>query len=75
MKLGDLEAQIDEDRIVVTLPGTDFRAVFHLSPDEPRLIQSPVLATDQEAEISSKDFEALAWEAANAQARELGWIV
>jgi hypothetical protein len=72
--VGDLRAQIDADRIVVTLPGTSFRAVFLPSPDEPRLIQSPAVAINQHAEITSKDFEALAWEAANAKARELGWM-
>jgi hypothetical protein len=42
--------------------------------DAERLIQFPAVAINQHAEITSKDFEALAWEAANAKARELGWM-
>src|SRR5688572_24473038 len=38
-------------------------------------IQAKQLTVDREAPMSHKDFEALAWTAANAKARELGWIV
>jgi hypothetical protein len=49
--------------------------LFFLSPDEPKLIQAKQLTVDREAPMSHKDFEALAWTAANAKARELQWIV
>ena len=39
-------------------------------------MQSPIMSVEKEAPAQSrKEFEALAWEAANAKARELGWIV
>ena len=60
--------------IGVSLPGTSYQVLFRLSPDEPRLLQSANLAVDKQAPMSHKDFEAMAWEAANQKARELGWI-
>jgi hypothetical protein len=74
MQLGDLQAQAADDRIIITLPGTNFRAVFLLSPEEPRLVECPAVSTDHESEISNQEFEALAWQAANTKARELGWL-
>ena len=69
------KAEIAVDHsIAVSLPGTTYRVLFRLSPDEPRLLQSANLAVDKEAPMSHRDFEAMAWEAANQQARELGWI-
>ena len=32
-------------------------------------------SADPDAPINSSDFRALAWEAANIKAREIGWIV
>ena len=74
MTLSGLAAKIEGDQIVVTLPGTSYKAAYFKSPDEPRLIQVLAVAVDRAAELSSKDFEALAWETANAKARELGWF-
>lgn len=75
MELGDLKAELEDERIVVTMPGTLFKSTYLMSPDEPKLIQAPAVAVDKAAEISSKEFEVLAWEIANAKAKELGWIV
>jgi hypothetical protein len=61
--------------IVVTLPGTSFRAAYFKSSDNPWLMQSNYMADDAEAPISRTEFHALAWRAANEKARELGWIV
>ena len=39
-------------------------------------MQSPIMSVEKEAPAQTrKDFEVRAWEAANAKARELGWIV
>jgi len=38
-------------------------------------MQSDYTEDDKEAAISRNEFIALAWDAANAKARELGWIV
>ena len=74
MELGDLRADVEGDRIVVTLPGTAYRAFFFLSEDGSRLLQAEQLAVNKKAPMSHQDFEAMAWEAANAKARELGWL-
>jgi hypothetical protein len=55
-----------EDRIVVTMPGSHYRATFLLAL---RYIKLLLFKRIRE------DFEQLAFEAARAKARELGWIV
>lgn len=66
--------EVQGDVITVTLPGTNYQALFHRSKDEPRLIQANQLAVDKAAPMSHQDFEAMAWEAAHDKARELGWL-
>ena len=41
----------------------------------PGLVQSDYMTDDKDASSSRREFEELAWEAATAKARELGWIV
>jgi hypothetical protein len=73
---GDIKVDVEDDHIVVSMPGTSFRTAFFKASDEPRLMQSPVMSVEKEAPAQSRrEFEALAWEAANTKARELGWIV
>lgn len=74
MDLGKINVEVKRQRLIVTLEGTSYRAVFRLSPDKSRLIESGALAVDKSAPMAHRDFEALAWEAANAKARALGWI-
>ena len=69
-----VEVEVNGDTFAVSLPGTSYQVLFRLSPDEPRLIQSANLSVDKEAPMSHKDFEAMAWEAAQAKAKELGWL-
>jgi hypothetical protein len=69
-----IKVKVDGDRLVVTMRGTSYRAFFLRSPDEPKLVQAASLAVDNAAAMSHKDFEAMAWEAAIAKAKELGWI-
>ena len=71
---GKINVDVKRQRLIVTLEGTSYRTVFCLSPDKSRLIESGALAVDRAAPMAHKDFEALAWEAANAKARDLGWI-
>ena len=68
-----LRAKVEGEQIVVTMPGTSFRASYYKNPDAPGLKQSPATSDDKSAAI--KEFEALAWKAANEKARKLGWIV
>jgi hypothetical protein len=43
--------------------------------EAPRLVCTELRADDPEAIFTRDEFKALAWNAANAKARELGWIV
>lgn len=75
MQPSDLRVGVEDDHIVVTMPGTSFRTSFFKSDDEPRLVQSPAMSVEKEAPSDKRRaFEALAWEVADAKARELGWI-
>jgi hypothetical protein len=38
------------------------------------LVEANSIAVDKEAPMCHADFENLAWKAANAKAREFGWI-
>jgi hypothetical protein len=69
-----IRAEPDGQRLVVTMGDTGYRAVFYKHPDEPRLVAAKSMAVDKDAPLYHKEFERLAWEAANAKARELGWI-
>ena len=62
------------DRLVVTMGETAYRAVFYKHPNEPRIVEANGLAVDKEAPMYHAEFEDLAWEAASAKARELGWL-
>jgi hypothetical protein len=70
-----LSVEVCDDRLVVTMLGTCFRITYLLAPDTSMLMQSNVLTIDGSAGIASREFEQLAWEAAYAKARDLGWIV
>lgn len=62
--------------IIVTLPGTSFSVVYVKTEDN-KLVASTFSGAKGQAEkgkISFPEFLALAWKAANAKARELGWI-
>lgn len=56
------------------MAGTSYRVMFQMHPDEPRLIEAEGVAVDKAAPMTHEEFEKLAWEAATAKARELGWI-
>jgi len=66
---------VEGDMLVASLPGTSYRAIYLRSSDQSKIIQARGLAVDKEFPMAHKEFEALAWEAATAKARQLGWIV
>ena len=70
-----LSVAVDGSTIIVTMPGTSFQATYFKDPDAPGIQQDLSMAKDSDAAIATREFETLAWEAANAKARELGWIV
>jgi len=63
------QIEVREGEIIVQEPLSGFAAVYYKPPDQPQLILRRRTETD--------DYELLArvWAAANAKARELGWIV
>jgi hypothetical protein len=68
-----LRVEVDGDEIVVTLPGTRFRATYRRrSPGIDRMNFS---RSDLSAPISLREFVTRADAAANDKTRELGWIV
>jgi hypothetical protein len=70
-----INVEVRDDRLIVTMLGTCFSTTYLLAPDTSMLMQSNVLMIDGSAGIISREFEQLAWEAAYAKARDLGWIV
>ena len=76
MQPSDLRVGVEDEHIVVTMPDTSFRISFFKFRNEPRLVESPAMSVEKGTPSDKrKAFEALAWEVANARARELGWIV
>ena len=69
-----LRIEVEDDGIIVTLPGTTFRVIYHKAPDAPGLVVF-ALQADETAGISQEDFLARAGRVADDKAKELGWIV
>jgi hypothetical protein len=69
-----VEVDVEGDMLIAWLPGTTYRAIYFRSPARKNLTQAKQMNVDKSAPITNKEFEALAWEAANAKARELGWL-
>jgi hypothetical protein len=62
------------DVLVVTMPGTTFSITYEKT-DENRLVASSFRkGLDKTHKVAFPRFLSLAWTAANAKARELGWI-
>lgn len=70
----NITVEIRSQEIIVRMRGTSLRAAY-VKGDTPWLTMSDFASADPDSPINSTDFRALAWEAANARARELGWIV
>jgi hypothetical protein len=69
-----LRIEVEDDGIIVTLPGTTFHVIYRKTNETPGLVQI-ALQADKSAGISQADFLASAWRAASDKAKELGWIV
>ena len=72
MTHSNLRVEVRGTYILVAMRGTSLRAKF-------RKQEAPWLAMDEceedrGAPITLQEFRALAWEAANAKARDLGWV-
>ena len=71
---GDVHLVVASEGIVITMPGTDFLVIYTKPENTPWLMVTK-LEDDRTAPIKQAEFLARAWVAANAKARELGWIV
>ena len=72
----NLRIEVRDDEIVVTLPGTSYRAVYHKPADKPGLIATFRSGrSEQGTPMTQAEFHARAWKLASDKARELGWIV
>jgi hypothetical protein len=60
------DVQVANDRIMITYHLTNGRLVAHSF--------TPGQKEDQKLKVSFSSFRSLAWETANAKAKELGWI-
>jgi hypothetical protein len=62
-----LDCQVSGEEIIITLPGSDWIAVYRHVKSEPRL-------QTQGVPRGTTEFKVHAWELANDKARELGWM-
>ena len=74
--LSDLYVEVHGVEIIVALPHSTHSATYRQSTDSRHLILTDASSPeDPGATMTPAEFLGLAWEAANAKARELGWIV
>jgi hypothetical protein len=67
-----LKIEVQGPFILVAMRGTSLRARYR-KQDAPWLAMDEY-TEDSEAPLTLKEFRTLAWEAANAKARDLGWV-
>jgi hypothetical protein len=71
-----LELLVKGGDIIVTMPGTRYTVTYYKPNKSPQLYARLITAKDDlRADVNLSQFLAAAWRAANAKARELGWIV
>ena len=79
MSVGQLwhwEIEVRGEELIITLPGTTYRAIYHKPESSPKLVARSVPTADQSIALVSRDaFLAHASKLAHDKARELGWIV
>ena len=71
-----ISVEVSGGDIIVRMPGTSFSIVYEKTDDN-QLIANSFSARkiqDETRKISFPQFLALAWTAANAKAKEIGWI-
>ncbi len=72
-----LHVEVLNDEIIVLLPATSYGVVYYKPVNSPQFCRQefPIEENDGGAPVTQAEFLAQAWQAANAKARELGWIV
>ena len=75
-RCAQLHVEVLNDEIIVILPATSYGVVDYKPANSRQLLVKNFLSkNDSGAPITQAEFLARAWQAANAKARELGWIV
>ena len=69
----ELKVDVQGPEIAIVMRGTCLRMAYRKG-DAPWLVCVEHGPDDPEARVTLTEFRALAWTAANAKARELGWI-
>ena len=72
---GRTVVQVDGDELIVFLPGTDYIATFYRATPGELLAKSRAGHEFGDVPMTRAEFQGRAWKAANAKARDLGWIV
>jgi hypothetical protein len=70
-----LHMKVQDGQIVVTLLQTGFCALYRKPANSLQLVRSAFTTDRSNEPISKGEFFAIAWDAANEKARELGWIL
>ncbi len=70
-----LRVEVEDDSIIVRLPGTSFRVIYRKPSQYPGLVAFDFRGDKTAGIITQADFLGRAWRVANDKARELGWIV
>ena len=74
--IDQLRVEVLGDEIIVILPATSYGITYYKPANSPQLLAKDLRSkVDSGAPITYAEFLARAWQAANAKARELGWIV
>lgn len=68
----NLAVEIAEDEIIISMPQTGQRIVYRKDPVAPMLVATDPFRDDPDA--SRTAFLVLAWKAAHATARSMGWL-
>lgn len=68
-----LVVEVIEDRILVTMPGTQFLAAYR-KRQRVAALAADFLQDDRHAPLPRAEFVARSWRLALAKAKELGWI-
>jgi hypothetical protein len=71
----DLQAELLEGEIVVTMPGTSFMVAYQQCFEAPGLVAKSGFRQDKGAPITLNEFLIRAWNLANDKARDAGWMV
>jgi hypothetical protein len=76
MILEQLQVEVRGGSIIVTLPATSYSVTYCMSLKGRHLhARSLPTQNDRDADMTTEEFLAEAWQLAHIRARELGWIV